>query len=362
MKILILTKRQYMNKDLLDDLYGRFREIPLQLGKKGHQIFGLCLSYKMKNTGIVFDGPVKWESVNAGIFKVFGILSFVMKASKYVKSSDVVWACSDSIYGIIGCALCRVYKKPIIFDLYEFFDEFILTRLPVIKQLFHWAIRHSDAITVMSRSYAEFLDKRHGRKKEVYLIEFSSPEGLFKPRNKLASRKKLNLPLDGLLLGTAGAICKSRAINLFLDAFPHLKKKYPNFHIVLAGPIDDTIKLPKINGIKYMGVIPHHLVTFFYNSMDIVFIGANRKQGRYCLPAKTSEMIACDVPIIAMNIGDMRYIFKDHPEWLFEDGNVNSLLKAIENRIADSTTNYVQPPSWAELANRLEKIIISKVH
>ena len=37
MRILVLSKRQYMNKDLIDDLYGRFRELPLALAGLGHK-------------------------------------------------------------------------------------------------------------------------------------------------------------------------------------------------------------------------------------------------------------------------------------------------------------------------------------
>ena len=40
-----------MNKDLIDDRYGRFREIPLALAQMGHQVKGICLSYQPKNEG-----------------------------------------------------------------------------------------------------------------------------------------------------------------------------------------------------------------------------------------------------------------------------------------------------------------------
>jgi teichuronic acid biosynthesis glycosyltransferase TuaC len=40
MKILVLTKRQYMGKDLLDDRFGRFRELPLELARLGHEVIG----------------------------------------------------------------------------------------------------------------------------------------------------------------------------------------------------------------------------------------------------------------------------------------------------------------------------------
>ena len=36
MKILVLTKRQYMAKDLIDDHFGRFWEVPFELAALGH--------------------------------------------------------------------------------------------------------------------------------------------------------------------------------------------------------------------------------------------------------------------------------------------------------------------------------------
>src|SRR4030095_17117421 len=55
MKILVLTKRQYMGKDLLDDRFGRFRELPLELARLDHQVHGLCLSYRARNEAQVID-------------------------------------------------------------------------------------------------------------------------------------------------------------------------------------------------------------------------------------------------------------------------------------------------------------------
>ncbi len=94
-----------MNKDLLDDQYGRFREIPLALGLNGHKIKGLCLSYVNRNEGWVKDGPVLWKSINATPIKLPGLFRFINEAQRFTKKSDVIWAFSDSFYGIIGYML-----------------------------------------------------------------------------------------------------------------------------------------------------------------------------------------------------------------------------------------------------------------
>ena len=54
MRILVLTKRQYMGKDLLDDAYGRFYELPLELAALGHEVRGVCASYRRREEGL-FD-------------------------------------------------------------------------------------------------------------------------------------------------------------------------------------------------------------------------------------------------------------------------------------------------------------------
>jgi len=74
LQILVLTKRQYMHKDLIDDRFGRFREIPLALAQMRHQVKGLCLSYQEKNEGWLKDGPVLWKSINAGALKIVGLI------------------------------------------------------------------------------------------------------------------------------------------------------------------------------------------------------------------------------------------------------------------------------------------------
>ena len=96
-----------MRKDLIDDKFGRFREIPLALSQRGHQINGICLSYAPKREGYFKDETVRWNSINATGMKLPGLIRFVHEASKAAKASDLIWACSDSIYGIMGYLLSK---------------------------------------------------------------------------------------------------------------------------------------------------------------------------------------------------------------------------------------------------------------
>ena len=113
-----------MNKDLLDDRFGRFREISLALAQKGHRLQGLCLSYRRKTQGFFHDGPVRWHSINATRLMLPGLLRFIFNAYQYARHADIIWACSDSFYGVIGCIVGRICNKPVIFDIYDNYMAF----------------------------------------------------------------------------------------------------------------------------------------------------------------------------------------------------------------------------------------------
>lgn len=225
MRILVLTKRQYMNKDLIDDRFGRFREIPLALARMGHQVTGLCLSYQEKDEGWINDGKVSWKSINAGYLKAAGLVRFIETARRHVKESDIIWACSDSFYGVIGCFLGRIYDVPVVFDIYDNFGEFFVARLPLAKQLYHWALRRSDAITCLSSPFAKFISDSYAPHQRIYPVEFAVRKDLFKPLDKIRCREMFDLPSNARVVGTAGALYKIREVELLLEAFEKLKKK-----------------------------------------------------------------------------------------------------------------------------------------
>jgi teichuronic acid biosynthesis glycosyltransferase TuaC len=359
LRVLVLTKRQYMSKDLIDDRFGRFREIPLGLSQMGHKVIGLCLSYAHRNKGWIKDEVVWWKSINASRLKIFGVVHFLFEALKFAKKSDVIWACSDSFYGVIGCVAGKMWRTPVVFDIYDNFGAFLVAKLPLAKQLYHWAIRQSDAITCLSSSFASYLAEKYGRTKHVYPIEFAVRDDLFKPLNKIHSRRMLGLPPDGLLIGTAGGLSINRDVHLLIDAFDQLKNRHKDLQLALAGPRDHSLSIPNNNRIHYLGILPFDRVPYFMNSLDIAVVCyADDEFGKYCFPQKTREFMACNIPVIAARVGSLKELFQDHPEWLYEPGDKESLARTLEQRLFNRETNYKTPPDWIELADILENIML----
>jgi len=352
LKVLVITKRQYTNRDLLDDRFGRLRELPLGLADGGHAVRGLCLSYKRKEERITRDGPVTWESLNAGPLKISGLLRFILRASSLASHADVIWACSDSFYGIIGYWLSRRHHVPLVFDLYDNFEYFLAAKLPPIKQLYRHVVRKSEVVTCVSHPLYRLV-RSYGRKGPLYVLENGVPKDLFKPLDKEVCRKELNLPLNASIIGTAGAIFRNRGIITLFKAFERLRGKYPHLHIAFAGPRD--VEIPRLPGIIDLGILPFEKIPILLNALDIAVI-CNRENdfGRYCFPQKAREIMACHVPLIAARVGSMEELLTNQPSWLFEPEDETDLARAIEHRLYDRTTDYGIIPSWADLAKEME--------
>ena len=297
MRILVLTKRQYMKKDLLDDHFGRFREIPLELAKMGHRVTGLCLSYRPKMEGWVSDGPIRWKSINAGLLKFIGLKRFIYEARRLAADADIIWACSDSFYGVIAHRLSISYRTPFIFDLYDNFENYLVARLPVIRSLYRTAVRNCAAVTCVSRPLAGLVES-YGRRRNVFVLQNAVRKDLFIPLDRNECRRELGLPENCLLVGTAGALNKNRGVDKLFPAFARLKASHPDLHLAVAGPRD--IPIPQNPHIHDLGKLPLEKVPTFMNSLDVAVICVNDDGfGRYCHPQKVGEIMACNVPLVA---------------------------------------------------------------
>ena len=355
MRILVLSKRQYMNKDLLDDHYGRFREIPLALSDMGYQVDGLCLSYTNRDEGRFWDGKVCWESVNAGRGRFPGLARYIVKAGQAAGRADVIWACSDSFYGIIGLWAARKHRIPLVFDLYDNFEYYLAARMPVVKQLYRLAVRRADVVTCISDPLKGHIASSC-RRQQVKILENGVRDDLFRPMNKADCRRALGLPLDAVIIGTAGHLARNRGIEVLYGAFQHLESRRQNLHLAVAGP--RKTPPPRGERIHDLGNLPFETVPRFFNALDIAVI-CNRDNafGRYCHPQKAVEIMACNVPLLAARVGTLAQLFRMNPEYLYAADDPVSLAAAVVQVVDAPAAVYPAVAAWKDQARKLDRWI-----
>jgi glycosyltransferase involved in cell wall biosynthesis len=367
MNILILTKRQYMSKDLLDDRFGRFRELSLGLSNLGHNVVGLCLSYKEKQTGHFEDilkntgAKVDWYSFNAGNIKPLGFIYYAKEALIKIKKfdPDIILAFSDTLYVILGVWLAKKTGKHSVIDLYDNFEYFQSSKIPGVLFLFRKAVKHADGITVVSNPLAGKISLHYNTNALMDVLVNGVRTDIFFPRDRTESRKHFKLPRDAQLIGFAGSLNRDRGVSLVFDGFKELSKEYKNLHLAVAGPLDRYTKVPKNSNIHYLGVLSLNEVPPLLSALDVAII-CNRDNlfGRYCFPQKMYEIIACKIPLVAARVGAIEELMAGHPECMFDPNDLMGFMNAIRFQLKNPTLINIEVQTWVDLAKTLETFLL----
>jgi teichuronic acid biosynthesis glycosyltransferase TuaC len=364
MRFLFITKRQYTNKDLIDDQYGRCRELPVQLSVLGYKVVGVCLSYKKKPESVVKDSidtaNVEWHSRNAGTFKLPGLVRYFIYTYRLGRRfrPDVIMASSDSIYGILAMFMSRLLKVPYVFDLYDNYESFAAIKLPFMRFLYARAIRQACLVTVVSEPLQQHVRDKFSRNGPIEVIENGVDPDLFHPRAKDKCRKALNLPEEVILVGVAGAISRTRGIDIIFPAFAKLLQTSPDVHLVLAGKVDDDIKIPTSDRIIKLGELPFENMPLLLASLDVSIVSnIDTAFGRYCYPQKFVEAVATNTPTVVAAVGAMQKLLQGTPEILFKPGDSDDLVRAINYQLDHGVVPQLARRTWMDLGKHLDQSI-----
>lgn len=357
MRLLVLTKRQYTGRDLLDDRYGRLYEIPRALAAAGHQVRGLALSYRRRPPAP--PDAAGWESLNSLPFSPLGALRHLRRIRQICDEfrPDLVWASSDAWHAIAAWRTCVPYGIPYVVDLYDNYECFGLSKLPGMIPLLRHACRAASGLTLVSRTLANHVGDRYslppGQPRLV--LGNAVDMTLFLPLDQQAARRELGLPEDALLVGTAGALDVSRGIATLLEAVKRLAVAHPGLRLVLAGPKDDSLDRFAHLPVDYLGVLAPERVPAFWNALDVaVVVNRDSDFGRYCYPQKLQEIVACGVPLVASRVGEVAELLRDTPACLAEADSPAALAERISAQIREKIrVNRSQVRSWDERADKL---------
>ncbi|HEU4342885.1 MAG TPA: glycosyltransferase [Candidatus Binatia bacterium] len=366
MKILVLTKRQYMGKDLLKDRFGRFRELPLALARLGHDVVGLTLSYRPREEGSFMDfaepagSAVRWHSFNAIQAVVPRVGRFARRAVELATEfkPDIVWAGSDAYHVVFGAWLGKRVGARSVIDLYDNFEAFRASRLPPVLPLFRRAVRQVDGVTCFSKRLADHILIKYQRTHPTTVVENGVVKETFRPLDRQECRRRLNLPDHAQILGTAGALHQSRDVQSLFQAFRLLVDSGNEVHLALAGPRGPDVKIPTGPRVHDLGVLRHEEVPVFINALDLAVICYRQsKQGQYSFPQKAYEIMACRAPLIAAAVGTMIELLKNYPTCLYEPENPASLAAAARLQLRKKLIIARDIPSWLDSGRQLESFL-----
>jgi len=357
MRILVLAKRQYMSKDLLDDRYGRLFELPSALASRGHDVAALIWSYRRRGPSFRVNNGVRWWSEDLLPFpwahqrRLTGLIAKIRP--------QVIWSSLDAIHVIRAVRLGRKLGIPVVADLYDDYESYGLTSKLGLSKPLRSACAASDGLSVISQTLAKTVQERSPGTKVVSVIGNGVPEGFANRGSRDEARRRLGLPLGAALIGTAGALDASRGIEDLIRGFAELHRRRPNVRMVLAGPRDRQTSqaIAAAPGVIDLGQMPHGEVPWLYTALDVGVV-CNRDSvfGRACHPQKLVEMAACGLPAVVAAVGDAAMLLDASN--LYPPGDALALAERLDRQLG---APHIAPRSlalnWSDLAVRLEALL-----
>jgi glycosyltransferase involved in cell wall biosynthesis len=357
-----------MGRDLIDDRYGRFRELPLALAASGAGVEGLCLSYQSRPEGLHTDrneqASVPWHCLNVRRLFPVGGRCYRREIERIGADfqPDVIWACSDVPHAVLGTMAASKLAARLVIDLYDNFESYPLSRLPGVNRALGNAIRKADAVTCVSAPLRDHVRDFYGFAGRVEVVENAIPSGMFNAKDKLRCRAELGLPPAATLIGTAGALSPTRGLDLLLQAFDRLSREREDVHLVLAGALDPSLRIPQSDRIRYLGLLPPEKVPTLLSGLDLSVV-CNRDSafGRFCFPQKLYESIACEVPVLVAQVGAMVELLEAHPDNVYEPDDVDSLLRGLRRLCDSPSVPRLDVPSWTSVSGKLQALFAGLV-
>jgi glycosyltransferase involved in cell wall biosynthesis len=363
MRILVLSKRQYMGKDLLDDRYGRFYELPQSLAELGHEVQGVCASYRQRPEGLLEcrrgAGEVRWHALNVRPLSPWSLHRWSSAIEQRAKAfkPDVVWACSDSFHAILGVRTQRRSAIPCVVDLYDNFESYLGTALPGVRPWFRHSVSQAAGVTCVSAALERYVRDTYGIRGETLVLENGiSPE--LRALDRAVCRERFGLPPSARVIGTAGALDRDRGIDVLFRAFLELADRHTDLYLLLAGRVGRTTRIPVHERVLHVGQLPLAEVPYVIGAMDISVVCNKRSAfGEYCFPQKLYEIIACGVPPLVANTAGVAALLEAAPQNRYEPESVPSLVQGIETLLARPAFPSIRPIAWMEHAASLARFL-----
>ncbi|MCK6564373.1 MAG: glycosyltransferase [Dehalococcoidia bacterium] len=172
-------------------------------------------------------------------------------------------------------------------------------------------VRRADALVTASAHERQLLARYYGaRDAQMHTIPCGVDIGLFRPRDRQASRRRLGLEQAGPVLLWVGRLEKLKGVDILIQALAELDERH--FTLLVVGGDERAADLKAelqhqaaasglAANVRFVGAVPHDQLPVYYSAADVCVVPSYYES--FGLVAV--EAMACGTPVVASRVGGL---------------------------------------------------------
>lgn len=240
----------------------------------------------------------------------------------------------------VALRLSRKYRKPVVYDVHEYYGDSLLTRYWVPKPFRKFVARTVDRFEKWAaRSFAGVITVNSHM---AGLFHRVNPEGEILHNYPL--QRQFNFPRPDTVKPPVilylGGINRERGLEIILRAMTRVREKYPEAVCELVGPVDTADLGPEFSNlspwleqgnVRLRGKVPYEQVPEILAQSSIALVPLLPTLNyQKAIPVKLLEYMAAGLPVIGSRFGYIQEIIdKNQCGLLTEPGDPESLSDSI---------------------------------
>lgn len=350
MRLVFLSKRRPMGRDLVASPYGRFYHLPRVLAESGHDVFLHLLSYQRESDVDTEIGGVRVSSRSA---IPTGPVAYMKSAHRLVREVQPDWVVglSDTYFGIVAHRLATRHHVRFAVDAYDNFEAYF-PRLPPVHTRWRQALEAADLVTAAGPALLDFLVPESSMTR-AEVVPMAADPHWFQSYDQSEARVTLGLPAREKIIGYAGSLHSSRGLDVLFEATRQLAEGDESVRLVLAGRKARGFRMPA--DALWLGSVTPEQVPILFRGLDVLAVMNRRSSfGDHSYPVKLYEAMAVGTRVVATATPATRWILERTPECLVGAEDVGALIERVRSMFAADVPDYGPQAGWDESAGRLE--------
>jgi len=235
----------------------------------------------------------------------------------------------------------------------------------VYKIVESFCLKHIDKLIAVDKTTKQYYEQVYPwLKNKVEVIPVGINLNKFKPMNKIEMRNMHGFNKHDKIIVYVGRLEKEKNLEFLIKSFVFIKKHNSCTKLILIGDgrerrnLENLVKGLKIKNVQFMGFQNSNKVPEFLNCADI-FVLTSLHEGS---PTVVKEALACGVPVISTDVGDLPEIITSEDYGLLVESTnpkelADKILVALDKEWdREKILRYAEQFRWENIVEKILKV------